>query len=81
MCKFPGIVTYRQGAPIDYVPDAKLFGASLTGSVDPGASAGAVAELFVAPSHGAAGVVEVVLEAITATPATQSCLAIEGRGL
>ena len=81
MREFAGIVPYRQGAPIDYVPDAKLFGASLTGSVNAGASAGSVAKLFVAPSHGAAGVVEVVLKAVPATPATQSRLAIEGRRL
>src|SRR5271157_671349 len=46
-----GIVADGQGALIDHVPNAKLLGARLAGSIDSRTSARAVAKLFVAPAH------------------------------
>src|SRR5208337_415850 len=77
VCEFPGIVSHRQRAPIDHVPDAKLFGASLAGSVNPRASARPVTKLLVTPAHRAACVVEVVLKTVPAALTSQSGFSVE----
>ena len=41
--KYPGIISHRQHALVDYVPDTRQFGVSFTRSVNPRSAAGTIA--------------------------------------
>ena len=75
--KLLGIVSHGQRAAVDHVPDAFLIRARFASSVDSRAAAGTIAQLFVTPAHGAAGVVQVVLQAVPTVLASHGSLAIE----
>src|SRR5208283_2552403 len=81
MGELPRVIAHGERALVDEVPDARQVGPSLAGSVYAGASAGTVAQFLVAALHRTSGIVEMVLDAISATDATQRCFPIQSCGL
>src|SRR5262249_20687658 len=78
MRKLFGIVARSPRRQINFIPNTRPVSSRFTRSVHTRSAARTVAQFLVTAVHGAAGIVQMVLNAVSATFATQCGLAVEG---